>query len=267
MNTLAKQTIWLFSFLVCASSGYGDQNPAQRYGVISGRIVLTEAIPALPPLVPEGAHVKDGAVCAAEGIPNERLVWSGATAGVQNVFIYVYKLRKELIHPDLTEPTSKPARLSIRGCRYRPHALCVRTGQHLELTNKDSVSHNPNSCSLRNQGLGSLVTPNSTTSVRHQMREFFPFVMKCDYHPWMSAHILVLDHPYMTVSNSDGKFEIPKLPYGPHELRVWHELKGYILRKDIILNTQSLDLGKIPFQLTLDDKAALGIEQTNDSNH
>jgi hypothetical protein len=46
-----------------------------------------------------------------------------------------------------------------------------------------------------------------------------------------TGHWLVLDHPYAAISQSDGTFEIRDLPPGKHELIVWHERVGYVVKK------------------------------------
>jgi hypothetical protein len=51
----------------------------------------------------------------------------------------------------------------------------------------------------------------------------------CNYHPWESAYVLPLDHPYVAISTMDGTFRIPKLPVGQWEFQVWHEKVGYDL--------------------------------------
>jgi hypothetical protein len=55
--------------------------------------------------------------------------------------------------------------------------------------------------------------------------------VKCDYHPWMIAYWMILDHPYAAITDKDGKFTIENLPEGDHELVIWHEKVGYIDRK------------------------------------
>lgn len=36
------------------------------------------------------------------------------------------------------------------------------------------------------------------------------------------------DHPYVAVTDADGKFRIDNLPAGDHTFRVWHERCGYV---------------------------------------
>ena len=49
---------------------------------------------------------------------------------------------------------------------------------------------------------------------------------KCDVHPWMSAYLGVLDHPYFAVTGADGSFSIDGLPAGDYVVETWHESLG-----------------------------------------
>jgi hypothetical protein len=42
-------------------------------------------------------------------------------------------------------------------------------------------------------------------------------------HPWMSAYVHVLSHPYFAVTGPDGTFTIKGLPPGEYEIGVLHE--------------------------------------------
>ena len=50
----------------------------------------------------------------------------------------------------------------------------------------------------------------------------------CDIHPFMQAHILAQDHPYMAASAEDGTFDINNIPAGKQEFQFWHESAGYL---------------------------------------
>jgi hypothetical protein len=48
----------------------------------------------------------------------------------------------------------------------------------------------------------------------------------CDLHPWSKAWILVLDHPYFTVSAKTGAFSIDDVPPGTYKVKAWHPRLG-----------------------------------------
>jgi len=47
-----------------------------------------------------------------------------------------------------------------------------------------------------------------------------------ELHPWSKANILVLDHPYHTVTGRSGDFTIDGIPPGTYRLRAWHPALG-----------------------------------------
>jgi len=66
-------------------------------------------------------------------------------------------------------------------------------------------------------------------------KEEFMFPIKCDVHPWMSAWISVMPHPYFdTTSTSDGTFRINDIPGGEYEIEAWHEKLGTQTQKILI---------------------------------
>ena len=48
----------------------------------------------------------------------------------------------------------------------------------------------------------------------------------CNVHPNMEAHIVVKEHPFFTVPNTQGNYRIPALPLGKYTLEVWHPELG-----------------------------------------
>ena len=59
-----------------------------------------------------------------------------------------------------------------------------------------------------------------------------PYAVGCSIHPWMSANLWVLDHPYFDVTDEDGNFKIKHAPVGKVRLVVWHAGAGFITNKD-----------------------------------
>ena len=48
--------------------------------------------------------------------------------------------------------------------------------------------------------------------------------IRCDAgHAWMSASVMVIEHPYHAITGTDGSFRLDDVPPGAYQLRMWHE--------------------------------------------
>lgn len=199
-------------------------------GTVSGQITLEGAAPALAPLVSKGSTtVKDAAVCGVQGVPNEALVVDPKSNGIANVFVFLPKA-----------PAGYKAKVPAQavvfdqaGCVFLPHALCVQTGQTVNVLNGDPITHNTHTYPSRNLGFNSAIGASNRTGVplTYSKPERLPVKVTCDFHPWMAAWHLVLDHPFMAVTDAEGKFSIAGLPAGTHTLSVWQEKSGWVNRE------------------------------------
>ena len=222
-------TIGLVAWLAC---GTGRVLAFEEgYGGISGQFVLDGDIPKPMLLVQKGAveeKVKDSAICAANNIEDESLVVDPASKGIANIFVYLRTAPK--IHPSLKVSKEKTVVFDQKGCHFIPHALLVRTDQVVLVKSGDPVAHNTNTTPLRNTGKNEVVRANDREGVEYPVKvpELQPIPVKCDFHTWMKANWLILNHPYAAITDKQGKFQLDKLPAGDYEFFVWHERKGYL---------------------------------------
>ncbi|MCU0704315.1 MAG: carboxypeptidase-like regulatory domain-containing protein, partial [Fimbriiglobus sp.] len=50
-----------------------------------------------------------------------------------------------------------------------------------------------------------------------------PTLFKCDIHPWMQGRLFVFDHPYYTLTDKEGNFELKNVPAGKWRIVYRHE--------------------------------------------
>jgi plastocyanin len=144
--------------------------------------------------------------------PNGTLKW---------VFVYV----KEGVKGKYNPP-SEPVVLDQQGCWYHPRVFGIMVGQKLEIRNSDPLLHNVHATPKKNKpfNIGQPVKGMKSYHTFNTPEIMVPF--KCDVHPWMSAYAGVLDHPFFSVSNDKGEFEIKNLPPGTYTIEAWHEKFG-----------------------------------------
>lgn len=195
-------------------------------GSFSGTIVLVGDAPELAPLVAEGDEsAKDKEVCAAHAVPNQSLL-VGEGNGIANVFVYLRRAPKGF----KDEVPSEPVVLDQEGCVFIPHVALIRAGQKVVVKSSDPIQHNVHTFPNRNQGTNLLIKPSDQVGVElnYDRPETEPLQVKCDIHAWMASYHLVLDHPFMAVTDGNGRFQIDGLPAGDYEFRVWHEAGGVL---------------------------------------
>ena len=50
---------------------------------------------------------------------------------------------------------------------------------------------------------------------------------------WMKSWLVVREHPYVAVTDKDGRFEMRNLPSGEWTFRFWQEKAGYLSRIEL----------------------------------
>jgi plastocyanin len=187
---------------------------------ITGTVTFTGKAPNLRPLAMDADPV-----CAKKHsgpVPNELLVLgSGNTMG--NILVWVSKG----LPSGKSYPAPKaPAVLDQSGCQYKPHVMGIMVGQPLQILNSDALPHNVHTLPKVNKQFNRAM-PATLKEVTTQFdREEGVFQVKCDVHPWMSAYIGVFNHPFFSVTGTDGKFTISGLEPGTYEITAWHERLG-----------------------------------------
>ncbi|MFQ5680373.1 MAG: hypothetical protein ACE5HP_13055 [Gemmatimonadota bacterium] len=117
-----------------------------------------------------------------------------------------------------------------RDCEYHPHVQVVPVGGPLEIVNDDPVLHNVHGYERRGERwrtIFNIAQPVQGQRARISERRFrSPRLVRatCDAgHAWMSAYVVVGEHPYYAVTDANGEFSLEDVPPGSYTLRMWHE--------------------------------------------
>ncbi len=204
---------------------------AAEWGSIEGQFVAAGPI-EVPAKYEKGAANKNPEVCALQAIPDDTLVVNQENRGIANVFIYLTKAPAD-VHPDLKAVPTAKVMFDQKGCRYLPHSMIVRVGQPVNCISSDGTSHNVHTIPVAGQASNFIVQPNDQVGqeIKFAVKENLPVKVVCDIHPWMDAYWFVAEHPYVAMTDADGKFKMENLPAGDHVFRVWHERQGYLNRE------------------------------------
>ncbi|RMH38714.1 MAG: hypothetical protein D6689_18935 [Deltaproteobacteria bacterium] len=193
--------------LVAAGAG------AAHAGTVRGTIRYAGTAPA-PAKV---AVRQDAHVCGKQPIYDESLR-VGAAGGLANAVVSI----------EGAKGAAKPATVTVdqQGCVYRPHVQTAAVGATLVVTNSDAVLHNVHAFHGE-ETMFNVAQPTKGMRFQRPLDEVGVVRVKCDAgHTWMSAYVVVFDHPYHAVTGEDGSFHIDGVPPGTYKVKVWHETLG-----------------------------------------
>jgi hypothetical protein len=191
-------------------------------GTISGTVKWSGPLPHIPSFPID----KDPQVCDPDSHKIrdlDRLI-VGPQNGVANTVVFLKDISQGKAI-DIPEPRRS---LDQRQCRYEPHILLVPENGPLRLKSSDAVLH-----TVHMDGAASynLPFPFVDRPVTRTMPTAGLVNVRCNGgHAWMNAEIMVVSHPYYTVTDDSGKFELTDVPPGQYQIVAWHE--GWKLERE-----------------------------------
>jgi len=229
-------------------------NNTDEFSVVCGQIRVAGRVPKLPPIpvydrvnafLPwrlkdptdkqiadyEADRAKNPAKYEPRKVRDESLLVS-PRGELANAIVYLEKAPKDWKPAPIPNASRT---LKAEADRFAPHVLLLRVGQSLELAQADAPRvDNFHWQPARNAPFNIMVEKAKPFVVEPKILrtpEKIPAQVRSDINPWKTAFVMLLDHPFMAVTDEEGRFEIPDLPPGTHQFKVWHERAGYLDKK------------------------------------
>lgn len=202
----------------CGAVGEYQGDSAIRGVTLSGQIRAVGPLPKLDPI----PVYRDSEVCG-EFMPSEALLVEGKMSSVEGVVVSLEGVTQgKPMHYDHTIV------MESRGCRFVPRVNAAVLGTLLAIQSTDTIMHNTH---VRTNGrfgetVLNVLQPAGARGVQKRLTTEGHLDVRCDIHPFMRASIHVFGHPYFTISDSAGQFELRQVPPGAYRLVMWHEILG-----------------------------------------
>ncbi len=195
-------------------------------GTIAGTVKWTGPIPRIKLPITKNQDVCDPDSRKTRDL--ERLLIN-SDGGVANTVVYL----KDISKGKAMDIPNVRQHLDQKTCRYVPHILLVPQGGSLQVRSSDPILHTVH---MSGAAVNNIPFPFQNQDIPVPMRRSGVVDLKCNAgHVWMSGEVLGVKHPYYSVSDERGSFELTDVPAGEYEIGAWHE--GWAsLREETVLD-------------------------------
>lgn len=112
------------------------------------------------------------------------------------------------------------ALMDQRDTKFIPRVLAVMAGATVDFPNNDKTFHNVFSTSEAKKFDLGLYPPGKSRSVVFDKSGVVRIL--CNVHPNMEAFIVVIERPYFSAADKQGRYQISAVPLGKYRLEIWH---------------------------------------------
>ncbi len=207
----------------------------------------------------EGTIRYDGAAPEVKTIAvTKNQEYCGQTLSSKQLMVNDGKVQYAVVHVEGAEgkATTEPVTLLNDKCSFDPPVLVASAKSIVEIGNQDPILHNTH-LRMRRRTLANLALPHQGDKIENSriLRRAGIVDVECDTHGWMTAKILVFDHPFYDITDEAGTFHIANVPPGTYTLKLWHELLGELEQSVTVTSgaTTSVDF-LLPAMETDNDK-------------
>lgn len=128
---------------------------------------------------------------------------------------------------------------------FVPRVLPIPVGAAVRFPNNDPILHNV--FSTTKEAAFDLGLYGRSEGENYRFTQPGVIRVYCNVHHAMVAHVLVMDTPFFTKPDAQGRFRLIGVPAGPGELLVWHE-RAQLWRQSINVSAD-VDL-QVPLELS-----------------
>lgn len=218
------------------------------YAEVTATFVYKGKAPAAKPIV-----AGSDPFCSALKLTSDALVINDKNGGIRDVIVYpVNAEAKKPLDTSKYDPSAKPVMpepvLDNKDCQFAPHVIVMKAGQTLTVKNSDKTGHNANFSLFNNESVNQQIPAGGKQELTIKNAENGVMNVSCGSHGWMKALLVVQDHPYVGVSNADGKLEIKGIAPGKTSLRIVHDAGKF---KELKIGGKSYPVKKGTFEIEL----------------
>ena len=155
--------------------------------------------------------------------PSAGIVKGSITIGgkpATGAVVSIEGLSKEQLKTQMSLHKPQKRMIDQRNLKFIPTVVAVMVGESVDFPNNDKSWHNVYSKGGANDFDLGLYPPGKTRSKKFDK----PGVSRilCNAHPDMEAFVVVKDHPFFSVTDNRGNYQIENVPLGKVRVQTWY---------------------------------------------
>ncbi len=274
MKPLAGFFSLLFILFSPISAWSYTEGPVSNGGTITGKVILEgKKPPALAySLVTNPDTAFCGRISTGTGwrVVDEFEVGSGG--GLKNTVVFLEDIQKGKPFAQ-----TKPAKVTVEDCVFKPWVMTVRDQQPMHIVNMDPIIHDVQVYETAPFGSKVMMHRPLRLNPHHPKNLLMDhqhkpgdamidkikfsrgrriFYLECGFHTYMQSWGLAVQNPYYAITDVDGNFTIPDIPEGVYTMIAWHPgMGGFLDMKVVVLENETLKT-KMRFENPRDKRMA-----------
>lgn len=223
---------------------------------LNSQIISFTLLILLAVIMPK-AH--SGSSCNTKSVDNrcvQVLVNNKNGQALADMVVYLEPLEGQKL-----EQSSKKVVVNQSGKSFSPYISVSQVNSEVDFVNQDDITHHIYSAGSDNKF--SFKIRSGQTNTLAQFNQEAEVAMGCNIHDWMSGHLLVVNTPYFTKTNSQGQASFDVASNGKYKIVVWHPQlqseNNRLIKEVAILNnsvfsfTLQNEMSESPLQESDDD--------------
>lgn len=205
-----------------SGSAYEEIDVPRNAGRLFGSVKYSG--PAID--VPKVRVSKDTSICG-EGLREPQAIRVASDGALADAVLQI----RGISRGKPWDPLFDEARIYQIDCSFQPYVQIIRDTADVYVVNFDPILHNIHAYEVfrgTRRSMFNFSQPNAGMEDRIplRLRRGHLLTIDCDAHNWMASWLYTSSNPYLAVTSTDGRFELPDIPPGQYQLVIWHPLLG-----------------------------------------
>lgn len=159
-------------------------------------------------------------------------------------------------------PPAEISKMASQDKAFVPEVLPILKGTTVHFPNNDKIYHNAFSLSKNKPFDLGLYKKGADANKTVTFDKPGLVKVYCNIHEKMIGHIVVLENPYYSLSNKEGKFLIPNVPAGKYKMTAWQRFGNPVTKEITIADSGEF---KVDLQLVKTGEVDIELHQENHS--